>query len=593
MPRGQAQVDEEARAFRPNRTPVIVAVVLNLAVAIAFLGFPYVRGRVRAEDAQERFARFAVCLWGGRAAGEPGLGLPEGDRERFATRMRDGGRDWPARCRDELERVAPDTAWLVLPSVKRAEEDVRRATTAAIAGLLSLADARARFDGTIPVDPLSAIERLRAALSEQARAAGVERGIEEPAIVFDRGASRIVTPTRVPLQAMIPAELRLSAHRGGLDVVAFDRRGVSRVRVGAGRVDLRRIRRPSLVQGIAIDEAGEPWLVWATPEARCAASEDRCARRSMGLATYPREETIAPEPRWIGAHPAGAIGSSVHVDRSGNAVVLARAEGGGLELRWIGPPAEGTGTADAPAAPVRRVALGSSESHGPAMLADRGRRALWVVESEAGVVPSQIEPGEPGAVVRQKTWLPVEGARPWLDVCADAGNLWIAVGTDRRARLEHEIGGELEGAAVAIAPRGGTLEGRVRCSGRTAVLAVLTGEHALLVARCAADRCTEPAVVARGVGAFDLALDRGTALVAWTSRANRGGVYVASIGDDGRPLARSLPSACWSDGTGLCGAPVLAAERGRFVVAAREGGDLLAIETRDGGRTWRPMSGLR
>jgi hypothetical protein len=52
-------------------------------------------------------------------------------------------------------------------------------------------------------------------------------------------------------------------------------------------------------------------------------------------------------------------------------------------------------------------------------------------------------------------------------------------------------------------------------------------------------------------------------------------------------------SPCWTEEGGFCGEPLIAADSERVIVAARQGADLLLVETRDGARTVRPMGGLR
>ena len=43
----------------------------------------------------------------------------------------------------------------------------------------------------------------------------------------------------------------------------------------------------------------------------------------------------------------------------------------------------------------------------------------------------------------------------------------------------------------------------------------------------------------------------------------------------------------------MCGQPTLVADSGRLLLCARDGSDLLAIESEDAGRTWKSMSGLQ
>ncbi|MDQ3036241.1 MAG: hypothetical protein M3Y87_27820, partial [Myxococcota bacterium] len=103
------ELEEEAeRAFRPGRRPAWIAVALNGALAMLLLGFPYGRGRLRANDAADHFARLAECMYGGERVESPGLALPAGDRERFAARVERADAAWPASCAEELRAMRPE-----------------------------------------------------------------------------------------------------------------------------------------------------------------------------------------------------------------------------------------------------------------------------------------------------------------------------------------------------------------------------------------------------------------------------------------------------------------------------------------------------
>ena len=43
----------------------------------------------------------------------------------------------------------------------------------------------------------------------------------------------------------------------------------------------------------------------------------------------------------------------------------------------------------------------------------------------------------------------------------------------------------------------------------------------------------------------------------------------------------------------MCGQPTLVTDGSRLLLCAREGSDLLALESEDGGRAWKPLSGLK
>src|SRR5687768_3220039 len=99
--------DPSVAAFRPNRRPILWAIAANAVLFGALVGFPYVRGILRANESAERFAKFAACFWGGEEVGDPGLGLPPGEEAAYAGRVLRGERGWPASCRTALSKLAP------------------------------------------------------------------------------------------------------------------------------------------------------------------------------------------------------------------------------------------------------------------------------------------------------------------------------------------------------------------------------------------------------------------------------------------------------------------------------------------------------
>jgi hypothetical protein len=80
----------------------------------------------------------------------------------------------------------------------------------------------------------------------------------------------------------------------------------------------------------------------------------------------------------------------------------------------------------------------------------------------------------------------------------------------------------------------------------------------------------------------------GSSVVVAVSAGTGAPVQVAPLGERPRPV-----SPCWTEEGGFCGEPLIAADSERVIVAARQGADLLLVETRDGARTVRPMGGLR
>src|SRR5262245_6991929 len=114
--------DVEAPAnLRPRVKLLLIVLLVNVISGAALLRIPYLRGRERARDSAQAFARFSACLFRGRVAEEPGLTLPRGERARFASSALGGDASWPRRCEPSLNRVAAPDATFVFPSVKSAE----------------------------------------------------------------------------------------------------------------------------------------------------------------------------------------------------------------------------------------------------------------------------------------------------------------------------------------------------------------------------------------------------------------------------------------------------------------------------------------
>src|SRR4051812_37412520 len=139
-----SDVDAEriASTFRPNRKPLIATVVANAVLALTLLGIPYLRGRSQAQTIRRNFADLSRCLMGGEIAKQPGLSLPQGDREHFAGKVMLAGPDWPLACRPTLQRMAPEPAIFLWPSVKQAGADLRAAVELTDGELASLAKRR-------------------------------------------------------------------------------------------------------------------------------------------------------------------------------------------------------------------------------------------------------------------------------------------------------------------------------------------------------------------------------------------------------------------------------------------------------------------
>ena len=610
------EVREEpaGRAFRPDRRPLWIAVIANGALFAVLVVFPYVRGKDRSEEERVRFARFAACFWSGEAEASPGLELPPGEQERYASNVLRGEPDWPGRCRDALIAIEPDEVFLLFPGAKQAEAQVREAVALVAAELDALAEAREAGIGAVPVRPHLAVGRLRAALAALHEVTGAEMGGEAIRLT---GEQALPSPARVPLQAGADAEMRMDAEADGVRAIAIDRRGVSLVRVAAGRVDIRRVSRPGLVRA-TVEAPDGPVLVWAMSGERCADDEDRCAYHATGLAPYPSEGSEPPAPTWYAGHPFDAIDRSLIVRDDAVWLVAAMSEPPYAELRRFdrareaatAPPAGEGGAAEPPpieasasralAAPARagaspsandEAATAGTEALTALLLDGETPEVLFLTRADGALELHRLDSidGEPQTVSG------IEGESGYVVACGPEGSRFVLLGSEARAQVLRIASGEVRAGepftlAVdpALATRGGV---RLACDDARLEIVARRTDRALIHVRCdAGAACAAPSELARDVAQHDLVREGEHTLVAWTPRSSNE-VHAAAVG--GR--ASHVPAACWDtrEGTGFCGAPRLAARNGRILLATREGSDLLVVETIDGGESWRPMRGIR
>jgi hypothetical protein len=117
----------------------------------------------------------------------------------------------------------------------------------------------------------------------------------------------------------------------------------------------------------------------------------------------------------------------------------------------------------------------------------------------------------------------------------------------------------------------------------------------LLAIGCQADVACESRAVASGVRTFAaLSLDEQATLVAYAGSKNLAQLRLQTLGPNGeRRAAERVPSACWAPSGGMCGTPVLGRVGSRILLGAREGTDLMVLESADRGVSWEPLRGLK
>jgi len=626
-----ARDDDAARAaaaFRPNVRPLLIAVIANVVLAGLLLGVPYARGHAQTEHSLRAFARFAGCLFGGRPQTQLGLGLPPGDRAHFAAQVMTAKPDWPARCRADLRAVAPEEAIFLWPSIKLAGTDVRAAVALVDRELLALARTRqVGATGRVPARPLLAVAKLQGTLTLLARAGDADAAIDSDAVVFGPDAN-VIDPSRLPLVAGASAALEVWPGQDGLHALAVDGGGISWLRVEGGTVARSRVRRTSLVRG-ALRDGDRPLLVWAMSEDRCAAQEDRCVRRGTGIAHLEHDALQLPRPIWLAGHPAGRVDRSLRIGVGGRVDLLARntAEGA-IELRRFELPVQTTSqAADAaeqgpPLPALQRLAVPAAPPSDAQLLP--GQPATVVYALPAAGAPAGSTPeiakdarsmAEAPTAVEAWLWAYEGGADPimlgrgagaggWVEACTAEGARWVAFGSESelalaRVSAQGEPTTPWPTSTFAIGPliprdESGRSRVRVLCDAERATLVVLGSDQTLHVLRCGPDSCVRTPVLARGVNGFDAAVTADNVAVLAYARSDQPQVTVVRVDSGGAALGDAqTPAPCWDPTGGMCGQPTLVAAPSRLLLCARDGSDLVALESQDGGQRWRPLSGLK
>lgn len=583
----EAHDREIEEAFRPGRRPAWVAVVLNMALAAALLGFPYVRGRLRAVESADQFALLATCLYGGVPTQTRGLGFPPLDREHFAMRATSADPAWPSACLEHLDSMRPEPAIFLFPTPKRAEEDLRRALDQVRAELSSLARNRTRGPlGAVPERPLRALAQLRAALSNRLEASDIPVDPNALAFEFDDDAEEaIVRPSRIPLRTGVGGTFAWRPEAaGGLRAVLSDGRAVTEVTVTDGSVELTQVRRPPAVRGMVLGpERGV--LVWATGEATCASDPSRCAGRVLGLAAMPESHEGARPSVWLSAHPVGRLDRTLRIEPGFAWVLSVAADGVGVDLRkfaiepWPTPGAE---QELRPVAPILSTALGQVAD---ALLTPRG--ALWVTRREGELalfgdsIPGAVRVPEPFA--EQTRQVALSQCDAWISVATPGGIVLVHGGVPMQRPIVRALREPLLGSS--------DVDDSVRmvCHEGGVDVVAIDRRRNVLCFRCAPEGCAGPETIAEGASQVSAVRGSDETVVAWTGDAEHPQIHVVRV-EERFISVPEIPAPCWDSGQGMCGAPYLVVEGRRVLIAARESSDLRVLEVVPDG--FRPLPGL-
>ncbi len=572
-------------AFRPGRRPAWIAVALNVALAAALLGFPYMRGRLRANESADHFVRFATCLYGAAPARTRGLAFPPLDREHFAARATRVDPNWPADCLAHLEQMRPQPVIFLFPTPKRAEEDLRRALDQARTEFEALARTRELGPiGAVPERPLRAIEQLRAALSNLLQASDVPVDPEALAFEFSENDANLVRPSRIPLRTGLGGTFAFRPEAGGLRAVASDGRAVAEVMARDGRVELSQVRRPSAVRGMVLGpERG--FLVWTTGEATCVSDPLHCAGRALGLREMPDDETLVTPRFWLSAHPVGRLDRALHLEPGLVWVMSMAADGEGLDVRkFILDPSDLDSNPDGERSPLAASEETSLGRVVDALFTSRG--VIWASRREGALHLN-------GPELASSLVLPMPGQGAPRHVALSQCGGWISVATPEGISLVHR------GTAIApiVRPLREPLLGasnvddsvRLVCHGESVDVVAIDRRRHVVRFLCDPSGCAEPDSIAAGASQMSAVRGADATIVAWTGDAEHPQIHLARIRGSavGAPV---VPAPCWDSGQGMCGAPHLVVEGERVLLAARENADLMVLEVDSDG--FRPLPGL-
>lgn len=572
--------DEEAKAFRPTgrAKPVMVAVAANVALSVVLVGWPYLRGRARAEESVQALRDFSSCLLGGSPLVEPnastvGLAIPRGERERYAALYLTGASDWPASCTDALDAMEHEPAIFLMPAVKTGEAEIHEAASAMRASLTTLTEARALSHGGVPERPLQDFAVLRAAVTSMLIANGLEPDPERPMITYGEDLG-LVEPSRVPTRTAA-GWWHLDSREEGVRIVAADARAVAELLVREGaegtpaNVRLVQLRRPTGARGVVVAEEAT-WLTWTTSDTACDADERHCALRSTGLGRLREDATTLQTEWWLSGHPLGRAEQAVHVDET-HVAIVARAVDEPASLRIFERAAITVETAseedDAPPHPPTRVV--SLPAMRDFVLTEAGLIALEERAVGAAITRTPLD-----VVAPAETPIALSSAQ-WLLTCGEARlvgdtRTTMLVGHGETQTFETPVDAPFHGASRD--------EDTVRlvCGADEVAWGALA--HGQLVIHRCTTSCTSFIWPIGRVTSFDLALHDD---VLWALAAHEGSreVLVQRVGVDAAPHA---PAACWDSGHGFCAPARFGEGDGALVMGARDESEVVLLMLHQG-----------
>lgn len=600
MMRQRAQYNEReaaewTRTFRGSKRVWLLGLAGNALLLAVLLGGPYLRGQARARASWAAYDALCACTFPGAAPRSlaDGESASAGEAAAYAGVVQAGGGAALARCLTPLQAVAPAPAFFLLPSLKGEEDLVREAVRVAEHELESVAVTLQPF-ARVPLRPLQAIEQLRLVLGQYGEAAGLEEAPPAPPRQHGAHAEVLPLPGRVPLYAGTDAVVTLWGDDAKLHALGLDRTGISYLELEDHFDRRARLVRPKLLRDILVEEQTLT-LIWGMAPARCR--DASCSSKATGLATMSPPLLSIPEPRWLAGHLAGRADRSLHVARD-RVAMLADAGGSLAQLRsfpLVAQPAQPDGERMPPLQASSSTPVGERSG---AELSETGRNAAVIGFSAKNGTTELVSHGTTGTRVLAS----LDGTgTPWVVTCSsiEGGGFlaandrsWVLGTLEREpARLWHAAATSLE----EVFHESDRSRDRVRLfcweRGLVAVFLDRTQRLAALDCASAADSCV-PVTIAEQVSSF-------------AAIAHEDGLTLAFVGDDEAPQLRvrtlsssgilqgeqRAPSVCWAPHGGMCGHPTLAKLGARIVLGARDGTDLLALESADGAASWTPLHG--
>jgi len=581
-----------AKALHQRSRSLFVIVAGNVLMLLLLVGGPVWRGQARARATWQAHAAFTSCLLGAKAASPAGIGAPDDEPERLSAQLFAGVSAWPGRCNGLLGRIAPESAIFLLPGVKHAELRVREAVRVLRVELAALA--RFKRAERVPVRPLLALSQLREMIRAQSEEAGI---VELPlhSVIDGKHPAPLAAPAELPLYASRDAVLSLWGNDLLLRVLAIDGTGVSYLEAQPG-IPYRRSRmvRPASLRGLFRTETST-LLVWATPEARCRERADGCLGKTTGFAVAEEPVLELPRARFVAAHLAGRpdrnlalVAGKLHMTVS----TLSRAKAVRSLLFSDALMVDET------LPPIVPERAWEREERDVVLFANASR--VWALasghdETKGTLSLADAVGSEPLASFAGPTL-------PWVTGCPEQEGIGYVAGDGTTLLL----GRVAEGTRRAFQPMAIATHDVIHdtdprqdrvvrlCRKEGALSVVHTSTDELIAVFCAdTELSCRSLSIAKDVRSFAALANPEGAIIAFSGDASTPQMFVRTLDVAQGTLSEPrIPGTCWASSRGMCGRPILARLGARVVLGARQGTDLVLLESADEGVRWTTPSVL-